>query len=64
MGKVVKLLVALGLLSGGILALFKGFMELEKEVPEEPEDGEDIDLSEESVSYTIEEVPESEGTED
>ena len=27
MGKVIKLLVALGLLSGGVLALFKGFME-------------------------------------
>ena len=57
MRRLIKLLVAIGLLSGGVLALFKGFMELEKEEPEEPEDGEDIDLSEETVSYTIEEVP-------
>ena len=58
MGKLVKLLVAIGLLSGGVLALFKGLMELEK--PVEPEDGKDIDLSEETVKYEIEEIPEEE----
>ena len=59
MGKLIKLLVAIGLLSGGVLALFKGFMELEKEIPEEPKD-EEKDSSEETVSYKIEEVLEKE----
>ena len=59
MGRLVKLLVAIGLLSGGVIALFKGLMELEEPL-DKSEDGNDIDVDENTVSYEIEQIPEEE----